>query len=66
LLDKVEEEARRRLAEKKERNIQANARSAMLLKYFSEKINPAIHDKAAKTEVLSVWKDQFNHNKSGS
>jgi hypothetical protein len=33
----------------------------LALKYFAERINPAIHDGAAKREGFADWKEQFLH-----
>jgi hypothetical protein len=31
----------------------------MILKYFSEKVSPALHDGAAKKEGFGAWKEQY-------
>jgi hypothetical protein len=31
----------------------------MMLKYFSEKVSPAVHDKAAKKEGFGMWKESW-------
>jgi hypothetical protein len=34
-------------------------RSNMLVKYFSEKVNPGVHDKAMNKEAFALWKSEF-------
>jgi hypothetical protein len=36
-------------------------RRGMLIKYFSERVAPGVHDVAAKKEVFGVWNEQFMH-----
>jgi hypothetical protein len=31
----------------------------MMVKYFSEKVSPAVHDGAVRKEGFGVWKEQF-------
>jgi hypothetical protein len=33
----------------------------MLVKYFSEKVAPGVHDVAAKRESFGVWKEELIH-----
>ena len=47
----------------KERKIHAKTRSDMVIKLFSEKISPEIHDRAAKKEGLGVWKEDYIHDR---
>jgi len=56
-------EARRLREHAKERAVHKNTRSGMMLKYFSEKVSPATHDKAAKHEGFGVWKEDFMHDR---
>jgi hypothetical protein len=58
-----EEEAAKRRDEEyeKERQMHAKARSDMVVKLFSEKVSPGIHDVAAKKEAFGVWNEQFMH-----
>jgi hypothetical protein len=55
------EEAKERLREEhiKEHVTHTKTRSAMMIKYFSEKISPAVHDGAARKEAFGGWKEQF-------
>jgi hypothetical protein len=41
--------------------VHKKTRSDMMVKYFAEKVNPGIHDIAAKKEGLGVWKEGFLH-----
>jgi hypothetical protein len=41
--------------------VHIKTRSDMLVKYFSEKVSPAVHDLAAKKEGFGAWKEQFLH-----
>jgi hypothetical protein len=43
--------------------VHSKTRSDVIVKYFSEKVNPGIHDKAAKKEGFGNWKEQFLHAK---
>jgi len=56
------EEARRLDQHKKERSVHKNTRSNMMIKYFSERVSPALHDSAAKKEGFGAWKEDFMHN----
>jgi hypothetical protein len=42
-----------------EHKVHAQARSDMVIKLFSEKVSPAIHDMAVRKEGFDVWKEQF-------
>jgi hypothetical protein len=57
----VEDEARREKQRALERKLQNKTRSDMLIKYFSERIAPGIHDVAGKKEGFGVWKEEFVH-----
>jgi hypothetical protein len=35
-------------------------RADMLVKYFSERISPAVHDKASLKEGVGVWKEAYS------
>jgi hypothetical protein len=48
-------------AHKAERTLHNRMRKDMLVKYFSEKVAPGVHDVAAKKESLGVWKEQLLH-----
>jgi hypothetical protein len=37
-----------------------------VIKLFSEKVSPAVHDLAAKKEGLGAWKEEFIHRQYGS
>jgi hypothetical protein len=37
-----------------------------MVKYFSEKVSPAVHDAAAKKEAFASWKEQFIHHRYSS
>jgi hypothetical protein len=52
---------RREMEHKLEREIHNISRSDMMVKYFSEKVAPGVHDAAAKKEGFGVWKEQFMH-----
>ena len=57
-----EEDIRRHKDEHaKERKVHVKTRSTMMIKYFSEKINPKMHDVAAEKMVLSAWGEAFLH-----
>jgi hypothetical protein len=57
-----EKVSQRRLdEERRERELHARARSDMVVKYFSEKVSPGIHDVAAKKETVNSWKEQYMH-----
>jgi hypothetical protein len=36
----------------------------MMVKYFSEKVAPGVHDAAAKKEGFGVWKEEFIHRRN--
>jgi hypothetical protein len=56
------EEEKRREEEnetrRKERLVRVKTRSDFMIKYFSEKVSPAVHDKAAKMSCWGVWKEE--------
>jgi hypothetical protein len=41
------------------------ARSGMMVKYFAEKVNPHLHDLAAKQEAFGCWKQENLEEKIG-
>jgi hypothetical protein len=45
-------------AERKERELHTKARSQVIVKYFSEKVSPAIHGAAAVQEAFTIWKEE--------
>jgi hypothetical protein len=45
----------------KARELHTKVRSDMMVKYFSEKVAPTIHDIAAKKEGFGEWKQRFIH-----
>ena len=49
---KEEADLRKHAEIMKERQVHAKTRSDMIVKFFSEKISPAIHDKAGKKEAF--------------
>jgi hypothetical protein len=63
--ERLEESAelhKRRLEEEaKERALHNKTRGDMVVKLFSEKISPGVHDLAAKKEGFGAWKEQFMH-----
>jgi hypothetical protein len=46
----------------KTHEIHTQARSDMLVKYFAEKVNPGLHDVAAKKEAFGAWNEEYIHN----
>jgi hypothetical protein len=54
-----------KLEEKREKEVHRGTRSHMLLKYFSEKVAPAVHDASAKGGGLGAWKQEFLHERFG-
>jgi hypothetical protein len=40
--------------------IETKSRSDMIVKYFSEKVSPAVHDVASKKEAFGDWKADFS------
>jgi hypothetical protein len=54
-----EEEAWRREAETRERESHSQTRSDLIVKYFSERVSPGIHDAAAKKEGFGIWKEIY-------
>jgi hypothetical protein len=44
-----------------ERKWHAMARSDLTIKYFAEKVSPAVHDSAAKKEAFAMWKEFAMH-----
>jgi hypothetical protein len=50
-----------RIGEQQRREDHAKTRSDMIMKYFSEKVSPGVHDVAAKKEGFGEWKEQFLH-----
>jgi hypothetical protein len=40
-----------------QREMHAKTRGSMIMKMFSERISPGIHDAAAKKEGFGVWKE---------
>jgi hypothetical protein len=56
---KEEEKWRNVVAE--ERTLHNKSRGDMIIKLFSEKISPAVHDVAAAKEGFGVWKEDFLH-----
>jgi hypothetical protein len=61
-LKRLDEESRRRRQEDaKEREVHTKTRSDMIVKMFSEKISPGVHDIAAKKEAFGVWQEEFMH-----
>jgi hypothetical protein len=55
------EQARQLEQERREREIHTKTRSDMLIKYFSEKVAPGVHDVAMKKEAFGVWKENWLH-----
>jgi hypothetical protein len=54
------EQQRKELEEqRKERLVHLKTRSDMMVKYFSEKVSPGVHDVAMKKEGFGVWKEEF-------
>jgi hypothetical protein len=51
-------EEKRREEERKERLVHVKTRSDFMIKYFSEKVSPAVHDRAAKMSCWGVWKEE--------
>jgi hypothetical protein len=47
------------------RELHAKARSNMTVKYFLEKVAPAVHEAGAKKEVFGEWKWLFLHDAYG-
>jgi hypothetical protein len=45
----------------KAHEVRIKTRSDMIVKYFSERVSPALHDTAAKKEVFGVWNEEFIH-----
>jgi hypothetical protein len=43
------------------RKIHLKTRSDMMIKYFSERVAPGVHDVAMKKERFGVWKEKFMH-----
>jgi hypothetical protein len=41
--------------------VHVKTRQGMMIKYFSDRISPAVHDSAAKKEGFGVWKEQWMH-----
>jgi hypothetical protein len=57
----LEEEAKLREEHETERTMHAKSRSAMIVKYFADKIAPAVHDMGSKKESFGLWKEEFVH-----
>jgi hypothetical protein len=47
-----------KLKDKEERERHAEIRSELLIKYFSEKVSPALHETAARKAGFDEWKEQ--------
>jgi len=64
-MKRITEEAAERKAEeeRKERNLHLKTRSDMIVKLFAEKVNPGLHDSAAKKEGYGVWKEMWMHHR---
>jgi hypothetical protein len=56
-------QARFREEVEKERKLHSKSRSDVIVKYFSEKVAPGVHDVAAKKENFGMWKEGFLHEK---
>jgi hypothetical protein len=56
-----QEEERKRIEEEKEREMHAKTRSDMIVKYFSDRVCPNVHDVATKKEAFGIWTEQFTH-----
>jgi hypothetical protein len=54
-------EARLHVELMREREVFVKTRSDMMVKYFAEKISPAVHDKAMANEGFGIWKEEFMH-----
>jgi hypothetical protein len=39
--------------------VHKKTRGDMLVKYFAEKVNPGMHDLAAKKEAFGAWNEEF-------
>jgi aconitase B len=53
------EAQRRREEEEKERQVHVESRSDMIMKYFSDRVAPGVHDVAMKKEGFGVWKEEY-------
>jgi hypothetical protein len=62
---RVECEAEQRAELENERKMHAKTRSDVIIKYFSEKVSPAVHDSAAKKEAFGMWKQEYFWPRSG-
>jgi hypothetical protein len=62
-LEEMKETEARLLEEehRKTHQVHVKTRGDMLVKYFSEKVSPAVHDKAAKQEGFASWTEELIH-----
>jgi len=54
-------EARLAAQRRKEGRLGAKAQQQKMLKYFSEKVAPGVHDVAAKKEAMTIWEKEYIH-----
>jgi hypothetical protein len=62
--EKLTEEMRTNYGElqkqtRREHAVHKKTRGDMLVKYFSDRVSPAVHDVAAKKEAFGAWNEQF-------
>jgi hypothetical protein len=55
--------ARAREEATEERKVHTKTRSDLIVKYFSERAGPAIHDAPAQTQGFGIWKEQSMHDR---
>jgi hypothetical protein len=60
---RLEEERRWKQEAQAEKQLHIKTRSNILLKYFSEKVNPGLYEITGKKESWGIWRERWIHGK---